>query len=189
MGIKMWSFVLNMDVAFVFYVAHTVHILKIKTCLYAYSIHHTNGCELVLEVAHYHKVLILKHCNFMLVNFMHFRILIFLFIPVRAMRCLDQHVGLVFLYSRRFPEDGIMVPKHVGVWYLSWLELYEVHVLVDTLILYSYVAYWHHWEMMLFCICSIVYKHTTSVRFANIAIGTNVGVLYYVAELKFCGIL
>jgi len=42
---------------------------------------------------------------------------------------------------------------------------------------------------MLFCICSIVYKHTTSVRFANIAIGTNVGVLYYVAELKFCGIL
>jgi len=50
----------------------------------------------------------------MLVKFMHFRILIFLIIPVRAMGYLDQHVGLVFLYSRRFPEDGIMVPKHVG---------------------------------------------------------------------------
>jgi len=80
-----------------------MHILKIKTCLYAYSIHHINGCELVLEVAHYHTVLILQHCNFMLVNFMHFRILIFSIIPVRAMQYLDQHVGLVFLYSKRLP--------------------------------------------------------------------------------------
>jgi hypothetical protein len=177
MGIKMWSCVLNMDVAFVFCVAHTVHILKIKTCLYAYSIHHINGCELVLEVAHYQTALILQHCNFMLVNFIHFRILIFLIIPVRAMQYVDQHFELVFLYSRRFPEDGIMVPRHVWVRYLSWLELYEVHVLVDTLILHLYVAYWCHREMMLFWICSIVYKHTMSMRFTNIAIGTNVGLL------------
>jgi len=61
-----------MDVPFVFCVAHTMHILKIKTCLYVYSIHHINGCELVLEVAHYHTVLILQNCNFMLVKFMHF---------------------------------------------------------------------------------------------------------------------
>jgi hypothetical protein len=104
-----------MDIAFVFRVAHTMHILKIKICLYAHSIHHIHGCELVLEVGHYHKVLILKHCNFMLVNFMHFRIFIFLIIPVKAMQYVDQHVELVFLYFRRFPEDGIMVPKHVGV--------------------------------------------------------------------------
>ena len=103
-----------MDIALVFCVVHTAHILKIKTCLYAYSIHHTNGCELVLEMAHYHTVLILQHYNFMLVNFMHFRILIFLIIPVRAMQYLDQHVGLVFVYSRRLPENGIMVSKHVG---------------------------------------------------------------------------
>jgi hypothetical protein len=42
---------------------------------------------------------------------------------------------------------------------------------------------------MLFCICSIVYKHKMSVRFTNIAIGTNVGVLYYEVALKFCEIL
>jgi len=51
----------------------------------------------------------------MLVNFMYFRIVIFLIIPMRAMQYLDQHVGLVFLYSRRFSENGIMVSKHVGV--------------------------------------------------------------------------
>ena len=86
-----------------------------ERCLYAYCTQNINGSKLVLEAAHYHVVVISQHGNFMLLNFMHFRILIFLFIPVRAMRCLDQHVGLVFLYSRRFPEDGIMVPKHVGV--------------------------------------------------------------------------
>jgi len=51
----------------------------------------------------------------MLVNFRHFRILIFLIIPVRAMQYLDQHVGFAFLYSKRLSENGIMVPKHVGV--------------------------------------------------------------------------
>jgi hypothetical protein len=79
-----------------------------------------------------------------------------------------------------------MVPKLEGVWYLSWLELYKV---VDTLILHSYVAYWRHWEIMFFYFCSIIYKHIISVRFINIAIGNNVGVFYYVAELKFCKIL
>jgi len=41
---------------------------------------------------------------------------------------------------------------------------------------------------MFFYFCSIIYKHTMSVRFTNTATG-NVGVLYYVAELKFCNIL
>jgi len=190
MGIKMWSCVPKMDVAFVFCVGHTMHILNIKTCLYAYSIHHINGCELVLEVAHCHAVLILQRCNFMLINFRHFRILIFLITSVRTMQYLDQHAGLAFLYSKRLSENGIMVPKHVGVWYFSWLELYKVHVLFDTLIFYSYIAYRHHWEIMFFYFCSIIYKRTMSVRFTNIAIGNNnVGVLYYVAELKFFKIL
>ena len=42
---------------------------------------------------------------------------------------------------------------------------------------------------MFFYFCSIIYKHTMSMKFINFAIGTNVGVLYYVAELKFCKIL
>jgi hypothetical protein len=104
--------------AFVFCVTHTMHILKIKSCLYAYSIHHKNGSKLVLDVAHYDAVLISQHCNFMLVNFMYFRIFIFLIIPVRVLQYLDQHVGHVFLCSR-LSEDSIMVPKHVGVCYLS----------------------------------------------------------------------
>ena len=30
-------------------------------------------------------------------------------------RYLDWHVGLVFICSRRHPEDGTLVPKHLGV--------------------------------------------------------------------------
>jgi len=46
-------------------------------CLYAYSTQNTNGYELVLEVAHYHIVLVSQNCNFMLVKFTYFRMLIF----------------------------------------------------------------------------------------------------------------
>jgi len=42
---------------------------------------------------------------------------------------------------------------------------------------------------MFFYFCSVVYKHTMSVRLTNIAICNNVGVLYYVVEVKFCKIL
>ena len=44
-----------------------------------------------------------QHCILMRVNFTHFRILI---IPMRAMKYLDYLVGLIFLCSRKLPEDG-----------------------------------------------------------------------------------
>jgi hypothetical protein len=44
--------------------------------LYDYSTQNTNGCELVSEAAHYHIVLISQNCNFMLVKFTYFRMLI-----------------------------------------------------------------------------------------------------------------
>ena len=39
---------------------------------------------------------------------------------------LDWCLGLAYLCSRRLPEDGTFVPKHVGVWYeyLSWIVFY-----------------------------------------------------------------
>jgi hypothetical protein len=40
----------------------------IKTHLYTYSRQIVSGSELVLEVAHCHIVLVLRYCNFMLVN-------------------------------------------------------------------------------------------------------------------------
>jgi hypothetical protein len=43
-------------------------------CLYTSSRQNKNGCELVLEDVQYHIVLILQHCNFMLVRFMYFKI-------------------------------------------------------------------------------------------------------------------
>jgi hypothetical protein len=36
-------------------------------------------------------------------------------ISVRAMHYLDQRVGPVLLSSKKLPEDGIQVPKYVGV--------------------------------------------------------------------------
>jgi hypothetical protein len=49
-------------------------------------------------------------------------------------------LGLVFFCSSSLPEDGTLVPKHVGVWYLLWIVFYKlyfivfywVHLLVDT---------------------------------------------------------
>jgi len=55
----------------------------------------------------------------------------------------SQGVRLVFVFlcSRRFPENSIPVPKHVGVWFLSrtvfydlyFIVLYWAHLLVDVL--------------------------------------------------------
>jgi hypothetical protein len=56
--------------------------------------------------------------NFMLVNFMYFKIF------NHANKCsqyLDQHVGVVILSSRRLPEEGSPVSKHVRVSYLWWV--------------------------------------------------------------------
>jgi hypothetical protein len=62
---------------------HTMHLDEIHPdhihrcrCLSAYSIQSTNGCQLVLEEASYHIILISHHCNFMLV-IMYSRILMF----------------------------------------------------------------------------------------------------------------
>jgi len=38
-----------------------------------------------------------------------------LIISLRALQCLEQRVGIVFLCSRRHPEDGTRVAKHVRV--------------------------------------------------------------------------
>ena len=50
-------------------------------------------------------------------------------------RHLDQRVGLEILCSRRFPEDGATVSKHVAVGHLSWIVFYTVDLLVDILII------------------------------------------------------
>jgi hypothetical protein len=46
-------------------------------CLYVYSTQNINGCKLVIQAAHYHPVLISQHCNFLLVKFIYFTIVIF----------------------------------------------------------------------------------------------------------------
>jgi hypothetical protein len=43
------------------------------------------------------------------------------------------HRGIIH-YSRIFPEDGMVVSKHVAVWYLSWNVFYWLNFLVDMLI-------------------------------------------------------
>lgn len=53
--------------------------------------------------------------NFMLINFLSFRIFIFLIIPVGKMLYLGYRVGLVFLCSKKLPENDTPLPKHVGV--------------------------------------------------------------------------
>jgi len=55
-------------------------------------------------------------------------------IPVWVMQYPHYHVGLVFLCSRRLPDGGTLVPKHVGIWYLSLAVFYLVHLLYDILI-------------------------------------------------------
>jgi hypothetical protein len=52
-----------------------------------------------------------------------------------------QYVGLVFLCSGGLPKDCNLVPQHVQVWYLLWIEFYDwyfivvhwVHLLVNIL--------------------------------------------------------
>ena len=46
-------------------------------CLYAYCAQNTNTYGLALEASPCHTVLISQHCNFMLVNFVYFRISLF----------------------------------------------------------------------------------------------------------------
>jgi len=36
-------------------------------------------------------------------------------------------VGLVFLCFGRPPKDGTLVPKHVAVWYSSWILYYDLY--------------------------------------------------------------
>jgi len=55
----------------------SLQITYIETCLHRYSGQNINSYKLVLEAAHYHMVLISQYCNFMLVNFMYFRIFIY----------------------------------------------------------------------------------------------------------------
>ena len=49
----------------------------------------------------------------------------------RLFRKRIQHasVGLVFLRSSRLPEDGTSLPKHFGVWYVSWIIFYYLCVI------------------------------------------------------------
>jgi hypothetical protein len=42
-------------------------------------------------------------------------------------------VGLVFLCSEGLPEGVNLIPKHVGIRYLSRRLCYKVHLLVDLL--------------------------------------------------------
>ena len=44
----------------------------------------------------------------------------------RGMQYLDYRVGIVFLCSRGLPEEGTLVPQHVGVWCLSCIVFYCV---------------------------------------------------------------
>jgi len=46
-------------------------------CLYTCYRQNLSGCELVLEGAHYHRILMSQHCGFMFTNFMFSRTLIF----------------------------------------------------------------------------------------------------------------
>jgi hypothetical protein len=77
-------------------------------CLYTCSIKSTNGCDLVLESAHYHIVLISKHCDFMLVNFRYFRILIFK--SFHWGRC-NTWISVLGLYSFVLEHSPRMEPR------------------------------------------------------------------------------
>jgi len=52
-------------------------------------------------------------------------------------------ITMLDLYSfvlEDFPEVGNPVSKHVGVCYLSWIVFYEVHLLVNILIVRIYMV-------------------------------------------------
>jgi hypothetical protein len=78
-----------------------------------------------------------------------------LLIPVRAI----QHVGLVFLCSRRPLEEGTPVSKHVAVWYLLWIVFcdlyftvfYGVYLLVDVLNLVFRILTFHDQPFQYLC--------------------------------------
>jgi hypothetical protein len=62
---------------------------------FTYSRQNIKGCELVIEVAHYHTILISKHFKFMFVNFIY------------SLTCIR--------FSRRISVEGPKVPKHAEV--------------------------------------------------------------------------
>ena len=45
---------------------------------------------------------------------------------------LDWNLYCVLCCSRKLPEDGISVPKHVGVWYLPWMVFYDMYLIECT---------------------------------------------------------
>jgi hypothetical protein len=49
--------------------------------------------------------------------------------------CCDRKATAFWIYihfSSRFPEDGTPVPKHVAVWYLSWIFMVEPCIFRST---------------------------------------------------------
>jgi len=59
---------------------------------------------------------------------------------------LDWHIGLGFLCSGRLHEDGISVPKHVEVWYLSWIVFYDLYIL--CILLSAFVGWYIEYKNM-----------------------------------------
>ena len=62
---------------------HKLHLDKttsdhtdLRRCWYTYSVHSINSCEFIPGTAHYHIIITSKCCNFLLIIFTYFRILI-----------------------------------------------------------------------------------------------------------------
>jgi hypothetical protein len=64
-----------------------------------------------------------------------------------GMQYLDYRVGIVFLCSRGLPEEGTLVPQHVGVWCLSCIVFYCV--------LGAFVGWYTDWKKK---ICMLRFK-------------------------------
>ena len=97
------------------------HAMSIHICLYWYKWPLT--CTWRGWLSHSFNILISQCCKFMLVNFVYSQISIFNDTS-EGDQYLDWCVGHVFPCSSRLPKDGTPVPKHTGVWYLSWIVFY-----------------------------------------------------------------
>jgi hypothetical protein len=91
---------------------------------------------LVLEEAHCHSF-IPQHCKFMLFNNKYSRILIFqwhqwgLSVPRQDLYC----------FVLQLAENGISLPKHVAVWYLSWIVFYYLYSIVFV----EWICWLNYW--------------------------------------------
>jgi hypothetical protein len=92
-----------------------------ETDVYTHTWQYTNGCKLVLEEAHSHFILTSWWCKFTVVNFVYSRILTFHWYQW------GQSVPRLACWTCIPLFCGTLVPKHVGVCYLSWIVWFIVY--------------------------------------------------------------